>query len=219
MTRGRIRVLCVDDHRVVLEGIAAIMGRQPDMDLIAAAPSGEEAIKLYRRHLPDITLMDLQLPSMSGIEAIRTIRREHPEARIVVLTMFLGDEDVHQALAAGAAAYLLKDTVADDLARIVREVHSGARWLPPSVVAALESRNAYDALTPREVKVLELVARGLRNKEIAATLGISEATTKIHVRNILLKLKVNDRTAAVTVALQRGIIHLEDCPSNCARSN
>jgi DNA-binding NarL/FixJ family response regulator len=209
MTR-RIRVLCVDDHRVVLEGIAAILRRQPDMELIAAEPSGEEAIKSYRRYLPDITLMDLQLPAMSGIDAIRAIRREYPDARMVVLTMFLGDEDVHRALEAGAAAYLLKDTVADDLVRTIRQVHSGARWLPPTVVAALESRHAYDALTAREVTVLELVAKGLRNKEIAATLGISEATTKIHVRNTLLKLRVNDRTAAVTLALHRGIIHLED---------
>lgn len=210
MTSRRIRLLCVDDHRVVLEGIAAIIGRQPDMELIAAAPSGEEAIELYRQHRPDVTLMDLQLPLMSGLDAIRAIRTEHPDARIVVLTMFQGDENIYRALKSGAVTYLLKDTLADELVRTVRAVHAGARWLPPNVAATLESREAYLALTPREIEVLTLVARGLRNKEIAATLGISQATVKLHVKNTLAKLNVNDRTAAVTVGLQRGIIHLDD---------
>lgn len=180
------------------------------MELIAAAPSGEEAIELYRRHRPDVTLMDLQLPVMSGLDAIRAIRTEHPDARIVVLTMFQGDENIYRALQSGAATYLLKDTLADELVRTIRAVHAGGRWLPPNVAAALESREAQLALTPREVQVLALVARGLRNKEIAATLGISEGTAKLHVKNTLAKLNVNDRTAAVTVGLQRGIIRLDD---------
>lgn len=208
MTGRRIRLLCVDDHRLILQGVAAMISREPDMEPIAAAPSGEQAIELYRQHRPDVTLMDLQLPSMSGLDAIRAIRREDPEARIVVLTMLQGDEDIYRALQAGAVTYVRKDALVDELVQIIRDVDAGASALPPNVAAALASREADPALTPREVEVLNLVARGLRNKEISATLGISVGTAKLHVRNILTKLNVHDRTAAVTVGLQRGIIHI-----------
>ena len=203
-----IRVLCVDDHRVMLDGLALLIGRQPDMEVIASATSGEQAVELYARHLPDITLMDLQLPTMSGLEAIREIRRTHPDARIVVLTMYQGDEDIYRALEAGAAAYLLKDTLAEDLVHVIRQVHTGSRPIPPDVAAALAVRKEHPVLTPREIEVVQLISQGLRNKEIAVALGISEQTAKVHVKNILAKLNVSDRSAVVAVAVRRGIIHI-----------
>jgi DNA-binding NarL/FixJ family response regulator len=209
LAKGKIRILCVDDHRLVLAGLALMIGRQPDMELIASAATGEEAITLFRLHRPDITLMDLQLPVMSGLEAIRVIRHEAPEARIVVLTMYNGDEDIHRALRAGASTYLLKDMLSDDLMRVIREVHTGQHALQPDVQVRLDQRATRPILTPREVQVTELIGRGLRNKEIAAELGISEETVQVHVKSILAKLGVNDRTAAVTVAMRRGIFHLE----------
>ena len=205
----RIRVLCVDDHRIVREGVALIISRQPDMQVIGSVASGEEAVLQFRRHRPDITLMDLRLETMSGLEAIRAIRAEDPTARIIALTMYKGDEDIHQALAAGAAAYLLKTTLSDDLIRVVREVHAGERPLSPDLKASLEGRAAHPTLTPREIEVLNLVAQGRRNKEIAAVLGISVDTVPGHLKNIFLKLRVTDRTAAVNVALRRGIVHIE----------
>lgn len=208
MATQRIRVLCVDDHRIVREGIALIIGRQPDMTVVATAASGEEAVALCRRYRPDVTLMDLQLGGMSGLEAIRAIRRHDPTARIVVLTMYQGDEDIYRSLNAGAVTYLLKDTLSDDLVRVIREVHQGTPSLSPDVAARLAERAAKPALTGREVQVIELIAQGMRNKEIAASLGISEETAQVHVKNILAKLDVKDRTAAVTVALRRGIIHI-----------
>jgi two-component system, NarL family, response regulator len=205
----QIRVLCVDDHRIVREGIALIIGRQPDMKVVGSAATGEEAVELFERHRPDITLMDLQLGSMSGVEAIRAIRQQDAAARIVVLTMYHGDEDIHRALEAGAAAYLLKDTLSDDLIRIVREVHVGTTPLISSDVQAhLAERASRPQLTRREVQVIELISYGMRNKEIAAALGISEETAQVHVKNILAKLNVQDRTAAMNVALRRGIIHI-----------
>lgn len=209
MAKGKIGILCVDDHRLVLAGLALMIGRQTDMELLASAATGEEAIALFRLHRPDITLMDLQLPVMSGLEAIRVIRHEAPEARIVVLTMYCGDEDIHRALRAGASTYLLKDMLSDDLMRVIREVHAGQHSLQPDVQVRLDQRATRPILTPREVQVTELIGRGLRNKEIAAELGISEETVQVHVKSILAKLSVNDRTAAVTVAMRRGIIHLE----------
>lgn len=185
-----------------------MIGREPDMELVVAAPSGEHAVELHRQHHPDVALMDLHLPGMSGIEAIQAICRDDPGARIIVLTMLQGDEDIYRALQAGAAAYLLKDAMSDDLIRVIREVHLGTHPLPANVAAALAARETHPILTARELQVLDLVARGLRNKEISASLGISEGTTKLHVKNILAKLNVNDRTAAVTVGLRRGIIHL-----------
>ena len=205
---NRIRVLCVDDHRVMLDGLALLIGRQPDMEVIASATSGEQAVELYARHLPDITLMDLQLPTMSGLEAISEIRASHPDARIVVLTMYQGDEDIYRALEAGATAYLLKDTLAEDLVNVIREVHTGNRPIPADVAAALAVRKVQPSLTPREIEVVHLITQGLRNKEIAVTLGISEETAKVHVKNILAKLHVSDRAAVIAVAVRRGIIHI-----------
>jgi DNA-binding NarL/FixJ family response regulator len=206
--RPRIRVLCVDDHRIVREGLGMIIGREPDMEVVASAATGEEAVDLFERYQPDVTLMDLQLGAMSGVDAIRAIRLKAPEARVVVLTMYQGDEDIHRALEAGAFTYLLKDTLSDDLIRVVRDVHSGHHSVSPDVQARLAERADRPTLTPREVQVLELIAKGMRNREIAASLGISETTAQVHVKNILAKLSVSDRTAAVNVALRRGIVHI-----------
>jgi DNA-binding NarL/FixJ family response regulator len=201
-----IRVMCVDDHRVVREGLAAMIGSQSDMKVVAAAATGEQALELFRIHRPDVTLMDLQLPAMSGLDAIRAIRREDSTARVIVLTMYHGEEDVYRALAAGAATYLLKDSISDDLVAMIRDVHAGGRPLPPNIARVLAARTT--PLSAREVEVIELMAQGLRNKEIAAALHITEETAKVHVRRLFAKLQVNDRTAAVRVALRRGIIHL-----------
>lgn len=191
------------------EGIALIINRQPDMEVVGSASSGEEAIDLFRTQRPDVTLMDLQLSGMSGVDAIRAIRQEDPRARIVVLTMYQGDEDIYRALDAGAATYLLKDTLSDDLIRVIRDVHAGRQpAVSPDVEARLAERAGRPALTPREIQVLDLISRGMRNKEIATALAVSEETIHVHVRNILAKLKVKDRTAAVNVALRRGIIHI-----------
>ncbi len=208
MAKSKIRVLCVDDHRLVLAGIELMIGRQPDMIVVGSATTGEEAVSLFRQHKPDITLMDLQLPVMTGLEAIRAIRHMSPDARIIVLTMYHGDEDIHRALVAGASTYLLKDMLSDDLMRVIREVHAGQRALLPDVQVRLDERATRPSLTPREVQVTELIGRGLRNKEIASELHISEETVQVHVKSILTKLSVNDRTAAVNVAMRRGIIHL-----------
>lgn len=198
----------MDDHRLVREGLALIIDRQADMSVVAAASTGEEALVFYREHRPDITIMDLQLGGMSGVEAIKAIRRDDPQARVIVLTMYQGDEDIYRALEAGAATYLLKDLPSEDLLKAIREVHDGQRPINPDVQARLAERASRPALTPRELQVLQLVSQGLRNREIATALGISEETAQVHVKNILAKLQVNDRTAATAVALRRGIIHL-----------
>lgn len=203
-----IRILCVDDHRIVREGIASLIDRQPDMRVVASAASGEEAIDLFTEHQPDITLMDLQLGVMDGITAIKIIRRRSPGARIVVLTMRRGDEDIHRALEAGASAYLMKDTISDDLIRVLREVQAGEHPMPADVGARLAERATRATLTDREVQVVELVAQGMRNKEIGVSLGISETTVQVHVKNILAKLRVQDRSGAITAAIRRGIIHI-----------
>jgi DNA-binding NarL/FixJ family response regulator len=203
-----IRILCVDDHRIVREGLSLIIGRQPDMEVVGSASSGEEALEMFARHKPDITLMDLNLRGMSGLDAIRAIRRQDPRARVVVLTMHNGEEYIHRALEAGAASYVLKDTLSDNLVGTIRDVYEGRRTLAPDVEARLAERAGNAHLTPREVQVVELISQGMRNKEIAATLGISFETAQVHVKNILAKLKVQDRTAAVSVAVRRGIIQL-----------
>jgi DNA-binding NarL/FixJ family response regulator len=208
MTTARIRVLCADDHRVVREGIASMIGRQDDMEVVAAAATAEQAVALFREFRPDVTLMDLQFPMMTGLEAIRMIRREHSDARIIVLTMYQGDEDVYRALEAGAITYLLKGELLDDLISTVRDVHAGKRPIAPKIAAQLAEYHAHRALSVRENEVLKLMAAGLRNKEIATTLQITEDTTKAHVKSILNKLNVNDRTAAVTAAVRRGIIRI-----------
>lgn len=204
-----IRVLCVDDHRIVRDGIALIVSREPDLSVVAIAASAEEAVAEFRRHLPDVTLMDLRLGASNGLDAVREIRREFPNARIVVLTMYRGDEDIHRALSAGATTYLLKDALSDDLIRTVREVHAGGQPLDPEVKACLDERAAHRPLTPREVEVLQLVSQGKRNKEIAALLGLSDDTVPVHLKNVFAKLQVRDRTAAVNVGLRRGILHLD----------
>ncbi|HUK33462.1 MAG TPA: response regulator transcription factor [Vicinamibacterales bacterium] len=209
MTPPIIRVMCVDDHRIVRDGIAAIIDREADMHVVGSAATGEDAVAVFRRERPDVTLMDLQLPRMTGLEAIQTIRKDDPEARIIVLTMYQGDEDIHRALSSGAATYLLKDTLSDDLIHFVREVHAGRRPIRPEVLARLDERAAAPTLTPREIQVMELVAEGLRNKEIASTLAISEETVQVHLRNIFAKLKVGERTAALNVAIRRGIVHIK----------
>ncbi len=205
----RIRVLCVDDHLIVREGIALILDRQPDLRVVASTSSGEEAVQLYETIRPDITLMDLQLGGMSGTEAIRKIREIDPNARIIVLTVLQGDEDIYRALEAGAVTYLMKDALSAELIRVIRDVHAGLQPLPKHVEARLAERNAGSALTVREVQIVELICQGMRNKEIAGVLGISDRTTEVHVRNILAKLDVKDRTAVVRVALRRGIVHVK----------
>jgi len=208
MSTPIITVLCVDDHPVVLEGISQKISSQRDMRVVGLATDGRQAVELFRRHRPDVTLMDLQLPATSGLQAIRAIRSEDPKARIVVLTMYQGDEDIFRALESGAATYLLKDTLSDDLVRVVREVYAGSTSLPQNVATRLAARPTQRGLTMREVEVLERIAEGMRNKEIGAVLHISEETVQVHVKNIMTKMKVHDRTEAVTAALRRGILHL-----------
>ena len=204
-----ITVLCVDDHRIVREGLRMIINSEPDMVVIDAAATGGEAVMRYQQHYPDITLMDLRLPDVSGVDAIREIRHLDADARIIVLTMYKGDEDIHRAIGAGASTYLLKDALADDLPRIVREVHAGRQTLPPDVAARLEERAAHPTLTSREIEVMKLVAAGRRDKEIAVALAISAHTVRVHMKNIYTKLGVSDRTEAMSVAIRRGIIHID----------
>ena len=208
MTAARIRVVCVDDHPLMREGIALTISREPDMEVVGTAASGERAVELVRQLRPDVTLMDLQLPGMSGLEAIRAIRTDVPDARVIVLTMYHGDEDVFRALQAGASTYLSKDTVSEDLVRVVREVHAGGQPMPAEIARILASRDPKASLTTREVQTLELMAKGKTNAEIAEELGISRETAKAYVHRILFKLEVDDRTAAVSVAVKRGIIRL-----------
>lgn len=208
--KKRIRVLCVDDHLIVRDGIAFIINSQPDMRVVAATGSGWEAIALFRKHHPDVTVMDLRLPDLSGIEATRTICRESADARIVVLTAHHGDDDVSHAFGAGAVSYVFKDSMSCDLIRIIREVHAGEQRLPAGVAAILAAHKDDAALTPREREILALIATGMRNKEIADALRLSEMTIQAHNKRIFAKLNVSDRTAAVTVAVRRGIIHLSE---------
>jgi len=204
-----IRVLIVDDHPVVREGLAAMINRRPDMEVVAEAVNGREAVELCRRHRPDVTLMDLRMPVMGGVEATQAIRREFSDARIIVLTTYDGDQDIYRALQAGARAYLLKDAPREELLEAIRAVHAGQRHLPPLVAGRLADHLAGNDLTAREQEVLELIAAGKSNREIGADLSITESTVKVHVNNILGKLGVHDRTQAVTTALQRGIVHLK----------
>jgi DNA-binding NarL/FixJ family response regulator len=205
---ARIRVLCVDDHRIVREGLALIINHEPDMEVVGSAATGDEAVGLYRSSRPDVVLMDLRLGATSGVDAIRAICRDNPNARVVVLTMYEGDEDIYRAHEAGATTYLLKDTLSSDLIRVVRAVHAGERPVVPAVEARLAQRATMPTLTSREGEVLRLVSDGMRNKEIGATLSIAEGTVQIHVKNIFAKLGVNDRTSAVQVALRRGLVHM-----------
>ena len=203
-----IRILAVDDHPLLRGGIAALIAAKPDMQLVAEASSGEEAVEQFRRHRPDIALMDLQMKGMSGIEAIIAIHAEFPAAKIIVLTNLEGDALAHRALKAGAQAYLLKGSMRMDLPETVRSVCKGAKAIDSDVAVRLAEHVSDERLSPREIEVLSLIAAGNSNKMISAQLGLSEETTKAHVKNIIAKLQAHDRTHAVTVALRRGIIQL-----------
>jgi DNA-binding NarL/FixJ family response regulator len=203
-----IRVLCVDDHPLMREGIAAVIRNEPDMFLVAEAVSGQDAISRFREHQPDITLMDLRLPDISGIEAVRAIRSEFSGARIIVLTTFDGDADIRLALEAGAQSYMLKSMPRRDLVETIRKVHEGKRYVPPEVAAQLAEHMGQEFLSRREIEVLERIAGGNRNSDIASLLFISEETVKGHVKHIMEKLGANDRTDAVAIGVRRGIIRL-----------
>jgi DNA-binding NarL/FixJ family response regulator len=203
-----IRILSVDDHPMLREGIAALVASQPDMKLVAEASTGREAVEQFRKHRPDLTLMDLQMPEMDGIEAMAAICSEFPEARIIVLTTYKGDVQVLRALKAGARAYLLKGLLRKELLETIRAVHAGQKRIPAEIASELADHAVDDALTAREIDVLRLIALGNANKLIADQLGITEDTVKGHVKNILSKLGASDRTHAVTIALKRGIIEL-----------
>src|SRR5215472_5490155 len=205
-----IRVLIADDHTMMRKGLEATINPEPDMEVAGSASTGPQAVELFRQLRPDVTIMDLTMTSeMTGIEAIRAIRRDFPDARIIVLSAYKGGEDIYQSLKAGAATYLLKESLGDDLISVIREVHAGRGRIPPEVGRKLVDRMNQEALTGRELEVLRLLAGGLRNKEVAAELGIGETTAETHVKSILAKLQVHDRTEAVIVALRRGILHIE----------
>lgn len=203
-----IRVLCVDDHPIVRKGIASLLANESDLKLVAEAASGREAVELHRALQPDVTLMDLKLPDLDGVSATKLIREESPQARIIALTSYDGDQEVYRALEAGARGYLLKEMVHTDVLRAIRVVHSGKRLIPPEVAERLSEYFPQIVLTEREVQVLSFVAKGMANKDIAFRLGTASGTIKMHVQNILSKLGAADRTHAVTIALERGILHL-----------
>jgi two-component system, NarL family, response regulator len=203
-----IRILVAEDHLVARVGVSTIVNMQPDMTIVAEASNGQQAVDLYRKHLPDVTLLDLRMPGMGGVEAAQAIRAAYPNARMIALTTYGGDEDIRRALAAGVQAYLTKDVLHDELLKAIRAVHAGQTYLPAAVAASLAAQMPRPDLSAREVQVLELIVRGLANKQIAYALSIAEHTVKNHVKNILSKLGVQDRTQAATAAIQRGIIHL-----------
>jgi DNA-binding NarL/FixJ family response regulator len=204
----RIRVLCIDDHPIVRDGLISIVNLQPDMEIVGAAGSGAEGLSMFRDVNPDITLVDLSLRDTTGFDLIRNILALSPSARTIVLTSLEGDVDIERALAAGARGYVVKGMVREELLHAIRAVHAGKQHVPSAIAAKLVDHLASEKLTQRELDVLKEVARGKRNKEIGATLSIAEDTVKMHVKSILMKLGVNDRTEAVTSALRRGIIHL-----------
>jgi len=204
----KMKVMVVDDHPLLRVGITAIVNARSDMSVVAQAETGEEAVALFPRCKPDVTLMDLKLPGMSGVAAIAAIRAAHHNARFIVVTTYEGDEDIHRALEAGAQGYIIKGMPYQVLVQALQRVHAGGRFLPPPVAHALASRMPDSDLSARELEVLNLLVAGKSNKDIASLLGITEATVKSHVSAILMRLNVNDRTQAVVTALQRGLVHL-----------
>lgn len=204
-----ITILCVDDHPLVRKGIAAILANEPDIQLVPEAGSGQEAVEAFRTHRPEVTLMDLRLPGMDGIEATKQIRQIDPEAKILALTSYDGDQEIYRALEAGVRGYLLKEMVHTEIVRAIRVVHSGKRLMPPEVAERLSEHFPQVALTPREIEVLQHVAKGYGNKEIGMRLGTAAGTVKMHLQNILSKLGASDRTHAVTLAIRRGIIYID----------
>jgi DNA-binding NarL/FixJ family response regulator len=205
----KIRVLTADDHPLVRKGISAILASEDDVELVAEAANGQEAVELFRTHHPDVTLMDLRMPVIDGISAVTQIRAEFPDAAIIALTSYDGDQDIYRALEAGVRGYLLKEMVHTGVLSAIRKVAAGQELMPPEVAARIAGYFPKNALTAREVEVLKLVSQGQANKEIAAQLGVAAGTVKIHIQNVLEKLDAADRTQAVTIALQRGIIHLD----------
>ncbi|MBV9928038.1 MAG: response regulator transcription factor [Acidobacteria bacterium] len=203
-----IRILTVDDHPLLREGIAAVLAGETDMVVVAEAGNGREAVEQFRAHRPDVTLMDMQMPGMNGTDAILNIRKEFPEARIIVLTTYSGDAQAVRALKAGASGYLLKNMVRKELVETIRSVHGGKKRIPPEIAIEMAEHHSDDALTEREIEVLREVAAGNANKVVARHLSVSEETVKAHMRSILSKLGANDRTHAVTIALKRGIIEI-----------
>jgi DNA-binding NarL/FixJ family response regulator len=208
MTTSGIRVLCVDDHPLLRDGIATVLGSEPDIQLVAQADSGRQALQEFRRYQPDVTLMDLRLPDMSGIDTMIAIRSTYPGARIIILTTFEGDVSIQRALQAGAHAYLLKSAPPQELIDVIRQVHAGKKRVSPEVAARLVEHLSDDALTQREVEVLQHVAGGNRNRDIAERLFLAEETIKVHLKHIMGKLGANDRTQALAIAVRRGIIQL-----------
>src|SRR6516225_1342747 len=204
----QIRILTVDDHALLREGIAALLKVEPDMEVVAEASNGKEAIEKFRMHQPDVTLMDLKMPDLNGVDVISQIRSEFPNARIIVLTTYTGDAQVLRALKAGARGYLIKEYVHRDLPETIRAVHAGQKRIPQEIAAAVANHFSEDTLTEREIQILQLIAAGNANKQIADQLSIAEATVKSHVVNLLSKLGANDRAHAVTIGLRRGIIDL-----------
>jgi DNA-binding NarL/FixJ family response regulator len=204
----RIRVFCVDDHPLMREGIAAVIRNEPDMELVAEASTGQEAIQGFRAHRPDVTLMDVRMPDMGGIDALLAIRTQFEDARVIMLTTFEGDAEIQRALAAGAQGYMLKSMPRKQLVDIIRKVHAGHKHIPPEVAAQLMEHLLGETLSKREIEVLQKVAGGNRNSDIAALLFISEETVKGHVKHIMEKLGASDRTEAVAIGIRRGIIHL-----------
>ena len=204
----RIRILCVDDHPLLRQGIAAIINNQPDMVLIAEASTGTEAIQKFREHRPDVTLMDLRLPDMSGVDSLIAIRADMPEARIIMLTTFEGDVEIQRALVAGARAYMLKSMPPKELVDVIRQVQAGKKRIPTEIATHLAEHLSDEALTEREIEVLKHIAGGNRNRDIAERLFISEETVKVHIKHIMEKLGASDRTQAVAIAVRRGIIQL-----------
>lgn len=204
----KIRILVADDHFVVRMGLTALVNTEPDLEVVGEAADGAQAVLEFDKHRPDLVLMDLRMPVKDGVWATAEIRARHPEARVLMLTTFDGDTDIHRAMQAGAQGYVLKNSTGDKLIPALRAVAAGQRWIPKEIATRLASRNIFEDLTPRELQVLEQMAKGLANKEIADVLKITGHTVKDHLKSILGKLHVQDRTEAVTVAIQRGIIHL-----------